>query len=72
MGGWDLVRAIRKDPRLRELPVVALTTVELSRDLEEDARIFDAYRNKIDRRELVDTIALLLDNQTPQTSRGTG
>lgn len=61
MDGWEFIRALKADRKLRNIPVVALTTITPSGDDQRrDRKLFDAYRNKIDRDELIRTVNDLL------------
>jgi two-component system chemotaxis sensor kinase CheA len=62
MDGFGLLRQIRNNPKLRSLPVIAVTSLaspeHIARGLQEG---FDAYLVKVDREQLVATIDLYLE-----------
>ena len=61
MTGIELVRAIRDNDVLRDLPVVALTSLTGAANKEKGLRAgFDVYEYKLDRTRLLDTIRALL------------
>jgi two-component system chemotaxis sensor kinase CheA len=57
MDGFELVRKIRADPVLRDLPVIAVTSLATPEYVERGLREgFDSYLIKIDKEQLVTTI----------------
>ena len=63
MSGFDLTARIRSDPRLQELPVVLVTSLESREDRERGAEVgADAYLVKrgFDQENLLDTVRRLL------------
>ncbi len=70
MDGLAVAREIRADPRLRQLPIVALTAHAMSGDREKFLQAgFDSYVAKpiIDENILLDSIAKLLEPITANT-----
>ena len=62
MDGFELVRKIRHDERLRSLPVIAVTSLASSQHIDRGMREgFDSYLVKIDKEQLLKTIARHLD-----------
>ena len=71
MDGVEVLRRLREDPALRELPVIALTAHAMAGDRERFLRLgFDAYVTKpiVDEQILLDEIARLLAGDTGWTS----
>jgi two-component system chemotaxis sensor kinase CheA len=62
MDGHAFARAVRADPQIASMPLVALTTLNTpsSRDAAAQSG-FDAYEVKLDRHTLLKTVAALLD-----------
>ncbi len=61
MNGIELVRAIRANPALRELPVIALTSLTGDSHKEKGLRAgFDLYEHKLDRTKLLEKISGIL------------
>ena len=61
MNGIELVRAIRANPVLRELPVIALTSLTDDSNKEKGLRAgFDLYEHKLDRTSLLEKISGIL------------
>ncbi|WP_437230976.1 hybrid sensor histidine kinase/response regulator [Planctomicrobium sp. SH661] len=66
MDGFELVQKIRMDPRLRNLPVLAMTSLASPEHMERGLREgFDSYMIKIDKEQLLTTLDrfLLLRDQ---------
>jgi two-component system chemotaxis sensor kinase CheA len=67
MTGIELVRAIRADEALRDLPVIALTSLTGEVNKEKGLRAgFDVYEYKLDRVRLLDSIHDLCENGRKQ------
>ena len=61
MNGIELVRAIRANPALRELPAIALTSLTDDKNREKGLRAgFDLYEHKLDRTRLLEKISGIL------------
>ncbi|MEN6412409.1 MAG: hybrid sensor histidine kinase/response regulator [Veillonellales bacterium] len=71
MNGFELVRAIRADEKLRQLPVIALTSLtgEVNRDKGLRAG-FDIYEYKFDRLRLLESIHEVLGKRAEPRQRG--
>lgn len=71
MDGWALIRAIRKDERLKDLPVMAVTSLGNEGDRSVATRGldagFDAWELKLDKTRLLETLERILNR--PQGSK---
>lgn len=67
MNGLELIRLIRRDARLRHLPIVALTTLANDTDRQRavDAGVND-YQIKLDRESLLTSIAEWIQRSVPE------
>mgnify|MGYP002281672874 CR=1 FL=1 len=63
MDGWETIRAIRSDPGLKELPVMAVTS--LAEDVESEKRSrqegFDRWEAKLNKERLLEKLAEMLN-----------
>jgi two-component system chemotaxis sensor kinase CheA len=63
MDGWSLARAVREQLGRRDLPLLALTTLNSERDRQRAVECgFNGYEVKVDRESLLATVAHLLAN----------
>ena len=63
MDGWTFARAMRQRPHLRDLPLLALTTLSSAADQERALQCgFNSYEVKLDRDRLLVTVKQLLQN----------
>jgi two-component system, chemotaxis family, sensor kinase CheA len=64
--GWEVIRAIRADERLRGLPAMAVTSLE-DEGLAERGRAagFDRWQLKLDKARILEDLAELLDGRPP-------
>ena len=62
MNGWDLIKAIRKDERIKHIPAMAVTALDTEADKIRTLKAgFDAYQVKIDRERLLLQISKLIN-----------
>ncbi len=67
LDGWGVIRAIRSDDRLKDLPVMAVTSLGAGGNADVVQRGldagFDAWELKLDKTRLLDTLAEMLRNR---------
>jgi two-component system chemotaxis sensor kinase CheA len=70
MDGWRLAREVREKLGLRDLPLLALTTLNSERDRQHARECgFDGYEVKVDRESFLASVARLL-NRSATAERG--
>ena len=73
MDGHGLAKAVRADPKLAAMPMVALTTLNTPESRATAAQSgFDAYEVKLDRQSLLSTVSRLLAQAGRQIQRSGG
>ncbi len=69
LDGLGLTENIRNDAALRQLPVIAVTSLSSDEDIRRGERVgIDAYRVKLEREELLETVAGYLAKTTAHAS----
>ena len=57
MDGWELITEIRRDPKLKDIPIIAVTSVSGEQNVMKGKELgVDAYLLKLDREEILQTI----------------
>lgn len=70
LNGFELCAKIKDDPRLSQLPVIALTSLSSPKDVEQGKRVgFDDYQVKMHRDNLVRAVRQLLKKTPVSTAR---
>ena len=73
MTGWDVIAAIRSDPRLKRLPVMAVTSLGNEGDLSVVEKGyeagFDEWELKLNKTRLLEKLAGLLTSPSPEGGR---
>jgi len=64
MDGWTFLRNVRKNKKLKDIPAIALTSLDSEEYREMGRKVgFDSYETKINRDKLIETVTHLLKNK---------